>query len=207
MVALLTFDTNVIFDIWSGRDGDHAVLLLQLAEAGRVELVLPEFVLLEFRGTALRWVREQRARIEPLRHLVREWERCEPLGEAADDVRSGVRKLLAELDTLSNNVDPVIARVSAIARVEPHTVDVHFRGDIRYLEGRAPDRPVDGLKDCRIYEALLEILRVDKGNSRTHKVFATKDGDFTKFPDVVAEVQALGAQMRGDLGRLYGELR
>jgi hypothetical protein len=205
--ALLTFDTNVIFDIWSGRDGDHAVLLLQLAEAGRVELVLPEFVLLEFRGTALRWLREQRARIEPMRQLVREWERCEPLGEAADDVRGGVRKLLAELNTLSNHIDPVIARVRAIARVEPHTFDLHFRGDLRYLAGHAPDRPVDGLKDCRIYEALLGILRADVGNARPHKVFATKDGDFTKFPELVAEVQALGAQLRGDLGRLYGELR
>lgn len=207
MAALLTFDTNVIFDIWSGRDGDHAVLLLQLAEAGRVELVLPEFVLLEFRGTALRWLREQRSRIEPVRQLVKEWERCEPLGDAADDVRGGVRKLLGELETLGNNVDPVIERVRAIARVERHTLDTHFRGDLRYLAGQAPDRPVDGLKDCRIYEALLDILRADARNARPQKVFATKDADFTKFPELVAEVRALGAEMRSDLGRVYGELR
>jgi hypothetical protein len=52
MPALLVFDTNVVMDIWLGRDGDEAVLLLTLAENRRVDLVVPDFVLIEFQGTA-----------------------------------------------------------------------------------------------------------------------------------------------------------
>jgi hypothetical protein len=206
-LPLLTFDTNVLMDIWLGRDGDQAVLLLKLAEDGQLELLLAEFVLFEFRGTALRWLREQHSNVEATRRLVNAWDRSEPLAEAASDIRSGMGKLVTELEALARNVDLVIQRVRAIASVKTHTLDIHFRGDLRYLSGYPPDRPVDGLKDCRIYEAVLEIMKTDMNTTRPRKVFATKDGDFTRYSDLVAEIQQCGFELRSDLGRLYGELR
>ncbi|MGA3122315.1 MAG: hypothetical protein ABSF69_16250 [Polyangiaceae bacterium] len=79
-----------------------------------------------------------------MRQLVKESECCEPLGEAADDVRGGVRKLLGELDVLSNHVDPVNRPRARHCARGPHTLDVQFRGDLRYLARYAPDRPVNG---------------------------------------------------------------
>ena len=90
-LPLLIFDTNVVMDIWLGRDADQAALLVQLAESAKVELFLPEFVLIEFRGTALRWIREQRTVLDrSVRPFISEWARSKPLGEAADD-KGGVR--------------------------------------------------------------------------------------------------------------------
>lgn len=53
-VPLLVFDTNILMEVLLGRDGAAAVLLVELAEQLKVELVVPEYVLFEFRGTALR---------------------------------------------------------------------------------------------------------------------------------------------------------
>ena len=199
---LLIFDTNVVMDIWLGRDGDEAVLLVQLAETGKVELSLPEFVLIEFRGTASRWIREQRAVLESsVRKHVREWGRSKPLGEAADDMRGGVAKLARELDVLSSNIEAVRSRLNAVANVVPHTVEIHFKGDLRYLGGYPPDRPVDGIKDCRIYEAVLEIVK------RTRRVYVTKDSDFSSYSELVDELRSHGVELANKLGQLYGELR
>jgi len=207
-LPLLIFDTNVVMDIWLGRDGDQAVLLVQLAETGKVDLILPEFVLIEFRGTAFRWIREQRAALESnVRKHVREWARSKPLGEAADDVRGGAVKLARELDVLANNIEAVRSRLQAVATVVPHTIEIHFKGDLRYLGGYPPDRPVDGIKDCRIYEAVLEIVRADAGNARARRVYVTKDGDFSNYTELVDELRSHGVELTDKLGRLYGELR
>jgi hypothetical protein len=64
------------------------------------------------------------------------------------------------------------------------------------LSGLPPDRPVDGLKDCRIYEAV---------NPRS-RFLVTRDADFD-MPELVSELDALGFKIRKDPGRLYGELR
>jgi len=205
---LLIFDTNVIMDIWLGRDGDQAVLLVQLAETGKVELFLPEFVMIEFRGTASRWIREQRAALESnVRKHVKEWGRSKALGEAADDMREGVAKLARELDVLANNIEAIRSRLNAVARVVPHTLDIHFKGDLRYLGGYPPDRPVDGIKDCRIYEAVLAIVKADAASVRTRRVYVTKDSDFSNYNELVNELRGYGVELAHKLGQLYGELR
>lgn len=146
---LLVFDTNILLDVWLGRDNHQAVLLVRLAEDHRVELVVPEYVLVEFRGTALRWVRDERERLNnAVRRAANEWARSQELGGPAEDIRVAATAIEAKLSQLSSQVDVVVARVSSVARVPKHTRDVHFRGDSRYMSGRPPDRPVDGLKDC-----------------------------------------------------------
>lgn len=204
---LLIFDTNVVMDIWLGRYGDQAVLLVQLAETTKVELILSDFVLVEFRGTALRWIREQRAALDSnVRRFAAEWARSKPLGEAADDMRGGAVKLARELDILANNIEAVRSRLKAVAQVVPHTMEIHFKGDLRYLGGYPPDRPVDGIKDCRIYEAVLEIVKADAANARPRRVYVTKDRDFSKYSELVDELKSHGVELSGNLGQLYGEL-
>ena len=63
-LPLLVFDTNILMDIWLGRDGNQAMLLLELAEKKRLELVVPEYVLLEFQGAALRHAQGEKARLQ-----------------------------------------------------------------------------------------------------------------------------------------------
>jgi hypothetical protein len=78
-----------------------------------------------------------------------------------------------------------------------------MRGDLRYLAGHPPDRPGDGLKDCRIYEAVLEIAEAERATARP-KFLVTRDSDFDALE---ADLTALDFKIRKDPGRLYGELR
>ncbi|MEX1366147.1 MAG: PIN domain-containing protein [Nannocystaceae bacterium] len=204
--AVLIFDTNILVDIWLARDGNESVLLLQLAEEGIVDLVLPEYVLIEFRGFALRWLRDERAKLEQrVRTLAREWGRSDDLDEGADLIAAGCRKVDEGLEGLRNTIDQVAKRVRAVARVKPHTPEIHFRGDLRFLSGRPPDRPIGGIKDCRIFEAILEIAAEQERGERL-KYVVTKDQDFD-HEELRLQLDAQGFSIRKDPGRLFGELR
>ncbi len=85
---LLIFDTNVLMDVLLGRDGDSATLLVGLAEARAVDLVVPEYVLIEFRGTALRWSREEARRLADVRQALNEWARVRELDVAATAMKT-----------------------------------------------------------------------------------------------------------------------
>jgi predicted nucleic acid-binding protein len=203
---LLVFDTNVLMDVWLGRDGDQAILLVQLAESGKVELVIPEYVMREFRGTALRLIREERAKLDSqVRAPAKSWSRSGVLGEGAELIQAGARIIQERLEDLSRKVDGLASQLAAVAKIVPHTMAIHFQGDLRYLSGHPPDRPTDGIKDCRIYEAILDVAKGDEVNRRP-KFLVTKDSDFD-YPELRAELATLGFSIRGDLGRLYGELR
>lgn len=187
------------------RDGEHAALLVELAELGRVDVVVPEYVVREFRGTALRWIRDERERTDVVRNSANGWGRCFELGAPADDIRRAASIVAEQLAKLEAQVDEVIARLRNAAQVPAHTQAVHFRGEIRCLEGRPPNRPGVGLADCRIYEALLEIAEQHSGSTQ-HKFFVTRDSDFDS-PELIEELARHGFSIRRDLGRLYGELR
>lgn len=120
-------------------------------------------------------------------------------------MRLAATQLEEKLTELAARIDDVIKRIKSVARVTPHNQDIHLRGDLRYLSGRPPDRPVDGLKDCRIYEAVLDIANADKANARK-KFLVTKDSDFD-FTELVDELAALGFTIHKKPGQLYGELK
>lgn len=92
-----------------------------------------------------------------------------------------------------------------MATIEKHTPEIHFRGDLRFLRGAPPDRPADGIKDCRIYEAVLAVARSAVDQSRS-KFLVTKDKDFD-FPQLHEELLTFGFVIRSDIGKLYSELR
>lgn len=202
---LLVFDTNILMDVLLGRGGDVATLLVELAEQGHADLVIPEYVLFEFRGTALRWLQNEALSLKKVREAANEWTQSQKLDVPAFAIKEASRLIEEKLDELATKVDVVIERVRAVATVEKHTQDLHFRGDLRYLQGLPPDRPGDGIKDCRIYVAILAIAQAQQAADRA-KFLVTKDADFDD--DVLkAELGQLGFEIRKDPGRLYGELR
>jgi predicted nucleic acid-binding protein len=202
---LLVFDTNILMDILLGRNGDAAVLLVKLAEQGVVELAIPEYVLFEFRGTALRWIGSERERLVGVRQAANEWSRSQELNGPAEEISSAARRVAAALDQLAPEVDIVLTRMRKVAKVQEHTQEIHFQGDLRFLQGLPPDRPGHGIEDCRIYEAVLEVARSERETSRS-KYFVTCDADFV-YPALQAELTSLGFAIRSDPGKLYGELR
>jgi hypothetical protein len=203
-LPLLIFDTNIVMDIWLGRANAEAVLLVDLAEEKKVELKIPGFVVIEFRGTALRWIREQRATLEVMRKHLNEWGRTQALGVVADEMRDRSKTLENELNGLQDNVEQVRNRLCAAATIVEHRIELHFKGDLRYLGGYPPDRPVDGIKDCRIYEAVLDIVKDDVAKQKVRRrVYVTKDADFNPL---VEELAAYNVELSNHPGKLYGEL-
>lgn len=95
--------------------------------------------------------------------------------------------------------------IPTFARIVPHTQAAHLKGELRYLSGRAPDGPLKGLKDCRIYEAVLEIAHGDHLNKRD-RYFVTKDKDFRK-ESLIDELALLGVTLEHEVGKLYAALR
>src|SRR3990172_1486470 len=96
-LPLLVFDTNLLMEVLLGRDGAAAVLLVELALQRRIELVIPEYVLLEFRGTALRWIRGELERLEVVRRFAREWARSQELDQPAEEIRSAASDIESKL--------------------------------------------------------------------------------------------------------------
>ena len=87
-LPLVMFDTNVIFDFFLGRDPE--VLLLAQLSRQQIEIRVPEFVLMEFRGSVLRDLGSKEQTLSSVRRLATELDR-------ADHWMSGVDSLRADL--------------------------------------------------------------------------------------------------------------
>lgn len=205
MLPLIVPETNILLDIWLGRRESVAELFLDLAENDQVALTIPEYALLEFRGTAQKWLRTSRRQLEDTWIPVKTWCRTTPLGETADDIKERLHIIKSDFDKLEEEIENLVARFNSCATVVPHSQRIHFRGEKRFLAGEPPGRPRESLKDCRIYEAVLAIAKEDVGNKRPLKVFATRDDDF-KDSSIIGELDAVGFELRQEMGRLYGEV-
>ena len=204
-LPLLVFDTNILMEILLGRDGGDARNLLKLAEEGKSEVVVPEYVLFEFRGTANRWFRAEKEKFVLIRRAANEWNRSQEIEQPVEQLKATVGQIEEEMKRLEASVQPLIRRIRAIARVVPHTVDLHFRGDLRFLEGVPPEHRGDGLEDCRIYEALLEIAKSEPHAQRA-KYLVTRDTDF-HVKELLEELGGFGFKISQDPSKLYAQLR
>jgi hypothetical protein len=201
---LLIFETSILLDYLFERDA--VAPLVDLAERGKVELVIPQMALAEFRGTALRLANLLGTKkIEQIRSTASALSRTRTsaMAAAVDKIREGCADAAAELDTVKGKIDAVAERVSRVAKVVPHTAEAHLEGYLRYLAGHPPDRPRKGLKDCRIFEAVKAVALSDSPLTRPLRVFLTKDSDFDA---VTPELLPLGVRLERQVGRLYGEL-
>jgi predicted nucleic acid-binding protein len=204
-VPLLVFDTNILMEILLDRDRREARNLLELAEDKKSEIVVPEYVLFEFRGVASRWFRAEKEKLVLMRRAINEWSRSQEIEQPVKRLKAAVADIEEEMKRLEAGVAPLIQRIRAVARVVPHTVDLHFRGDLRFLEGVPPERRGDGLEDCRIYEALLEIARSEPHVQRA-KYLVTRDADF-QVKELLEELAGLGFKISKDPSELYEQLR
>lgn len=203
----LTFDTNILMDVLLDRDGGQASMLVELAEEGLLELVIPEYVLLEFQGTARRELRRERHNLTEVRRMLKSWLRCGSLDEPAMNMRDEARRIAHELEETERNITRVVEQIETAAIIKPHTQELHFLGDLRFLRGDPPDRPRDGIKDCRIYEAILALAREENEREIGRpRYLVTKDSDFD-YPTLREELRELGWEIHNKPGKLYGDIR
>jgi len=201
-LPLVMFDTNVIFDYFLGRDPE--ILLLAQLSRQYVEIRIPEFVLMEFRGSILRELGAKEKALSAVRQLANELERADHWMSGVDRLRTGSELVMEDIARLRGKLDTFLDAVRRQFDVEPHSSEVHYKGDLRYVQGLPPDEPKRGVQDCRIFEAALAIGRADAANNRPARFFLTKDSDFLKKGGVQQELNALGIELVGSAGRIYG---
>ncbi len=204
-LPLLIFDTNILIDLWTQRDEGTATTLVSLANT-KAEILVPEFVREEFRGTAHTWIKAERRRVELFEKNIASWKRPALLSAFADGMSEATENAKKSIGILNENIDVIYSSsIPTFARIVPHTQAAHLKGELRYLSGRAPDAPSKGLKDCRIYEAVLEIAQGDQLNNRD-RYFVTRDEDFRKT-SLIDELASLGVTLAHQVGKLYAALR
>jgi|GEM_PF-1395450 len=199
-LPLVVFDTNVLFDFFLGRDPD-VMLLAQLAGSA-VEFRVPEFVLMEFRGSVLKELGKKEEMLGPVRALANELDRADSWMSAADHLRNGADLASSDILRLKARVDPFLTQLRKTFTIVPHSIDVHYRGDLRFVQGLPPDRPKRGVQDCRVFEAVLDIARNDQTPNRPEKLFFTKDSDFDR-PGVAEELKKFDFNLESSAGRIY----
>jgi predicted nucleic acid-binding protein len=201
-LPLVMFDTNVIYDFFLGRDPE--VLLLAQLSRQQVEIRIPEFVLMEFRGSILRELGGKEQALSSVRRLATELERADHWMSGVNSLRTGCELVAEDIARLRGKLDTFLDVVRRLFDVEPHSPEIHYKGDLRYVQGLPPDEPKRGVQDCRIFEAVLAIGRADAANLRPARYFLTKDTDFLKKSGVSEELNVLGIELVGSAGRVYG---
>jgi predicted nucleic acid-binding protein len=201
VLPLVMFDTNVLFDFFLGRDPE--VLLLAQLSRRHVEIRVPEFVLMEFRGSILRELGNKEHALSSVLQLAKELERADHWMSGVDSLRVGCELVSADIARLRGKLDVFLDVVRKQFDVEPHSLEIHYRGDLRFVQGLPPDEPKRGVQDCRIFEAALAIGRADSANARPGRFFLSKDSDFLKKSGVKEELTALGIELVGSAGRIY----
>jgi len=200
-LPLVMVDTNVLFDFFLGRDPE--ILLLAPLSRKYVEIRVPEFVLLEFRGSILRELGRIEDSLNSVRRLANELERADHWMSGADALRGGSELIAQDLARLRTRVDPFIDMVHKRFDVVPHSPEIHYLGDLRFVRGLPPDKPKRGVQDCRILEAVLAIARQDAAVARPERFFLSKDADFRDQQGVADELRAVGVTLVGAAGPMY----
>ncbi|MGH7438193.1 MAG: PIN domain-containing protein [Polyangiaceae bacterium] len=202
VLPLVMFDTNVLFDFFLGRDPE--ILLLAGLSPQYVEIRVPEFVLMEFRGSILRELGKIEDSLNGVRRLANELDRADHTMSGVDPLRAGCELAALDLAHLRTRVDPVLEAIRRNFNIVPHTQALHYLGDLRFVRGLPPDKPRRGVQDCRIFEAVLEIARQDVGVARPARFLLTKDSDFLGQQGVRDELLAVGVTLVGAAGPIYG---
>lgn len=199
------FDTNVLFDYFLGRDPD--VVLLVSLSGTKLEIRVPEFVLLEFRGSVLRELGKLQRRLQETQALANDLDRADELKGGASKLFTGIVDATRDVDRLKQKVDPFLVTVRGQVTVMPHSPDLHYRGDLRFVQGLPPDEPKRGVQDCRIFEAALDIARADAAVARTNRYFLTKDSDFLRKPGVAQELATLNVELIDRAAPIYWQFK
>jgi predicted nucleic acid-binding protein len=125
-LPLVMFDTNVLFDFFLGRDPE--ILLLAGLSPQYVEIRVPEFVLLEFRGSILRELGKTENSLNDVRRLAKELERADHWMSAVDSLRAGCELAAQDVTRLRARIDPFIEVVGRTFVVVAHSPQLHSYG-------------------------------------------------------------------------------
>jgi len=169
---------------------------LQLAEAGKIQLILPAFAIAEpFSAWVGRKRRREHLHSELAREL-RELGRSKPYAGSREEFQDVTKALLVSGEEEKLRLDATIAQILKEAVLIPIEADV-IRSAIE-IQTRNRLSPQDSI----IYASVLShVATVAKEEP---KCFITKNSRDFSNPDIVQELSALGCELGTNFGEGYG---
>jgi len=194
-------ESNIVFDLGLGRDRNVAHLV-ELAEATHIELIIPEYALVEADGQSVSIINSRKNKIKEFDQFLAQ------LGRGAL-YQSIVPALREQLDALLSNCNQdrltfikALERLRRICTVIPQTPQAHVMGELRFKSALPPFKP----EDCQIYEAILEFVRTHSSNYQS-MFFLTKDREDFDWEEIHHELTALGVEILFSSGECVRHLR
>lgn len=189
-------ESNFILELaYLQEDHENCGRILKLAEAGKIQLILPAFAIAEPFSA---WVGRKKRRNEVNEKLtseLRELGRSEPYSGSRDEFQEITKALLVSSEDEKLRLDAAIERVLAgavLIPIEGNTV----RSAIEIQKSRRLD-PQDSI----VYASVLSDL---PGRKDEPSCFVTKNSRDFATPDIIQELARYRCELITDFGVAYG---
>jgi hypothetical protein len=189
-------ESNFILELaYLQEESNHCEKILQLAEVGKVNLILPAFAIAEPFSAWVGRKRQRQQLHEKLGQELRELGRSEPYARARETFQDVTKALLISSEEEKSRLDGVILRVldqSYLIPIEASVVKNAIEFQTKYKLS-----PQDSI----IYASVLLHLS-DIQNDE--KCFITKNSKDFASPDVIQGLLDLGCGLATNFGHGYG---
>lgn len=190
-------ESNFILELaYLQEDHENCGRILKLAEAGKIQLILPAFAIAEPFSA---WVGRKRRREHlhsELTQELRELGRSEPYAGSREEFQDVTKALLVSGEEEKLRLDAAIAQILKESELIPIEADV-IRSAIE-IQTRNRLSPQDSI----IYASVLS--HVANVSKEEPKCFITKNSRDFSNPDIVQELSALGCELGTNFGEGYG---
>lgn len=200
---VVLIDTCSLLDMVRARDefrADHAraaTALLELAEARRLTIVLPQQVISEYnahldaiRQSAVKAVDDASARVKQMAGIMRAY---------GEEIELGHQPRGEIFATAAGRM---LERLLAIAVVSDHTQDITNNALTRSLAGLAPAGPgKEALKDCIVLETCLDTIDRVRGRGHQHSAHFLS-ANIREYGEPTTNRRTLHLQLEPEFNRL-----
>ena len=189
-------ESNFILELaYLQEDHENCGRILKLAEAGKIQLIVPVFAIAEPFSA---WVGRKRRRKEVHENLtkeLRELGRSKPYADSQEEFLEITTVLLVSGEDEKLRLDAAIERVLAAAALIPIEANT-VRSAIEIQKSRSLE-PQDSI----VYASLLSDLPSREGEPRC---FVTKNSKDFANPDIIQDLAGHRCELFTDFGAAYG---
>jgi len=178
--VIVSVETNFILELaLQQQEADQADAILQLAEAKRIQLVIPAISFAEAYSKLIALSKKRNRLHQDLRTEIKQMARSQPYAELEQTSKSIADALVSCTTVHASQLSKTADRLRACAQVIPLTAKVIF--EMSFLE------PIFELEsgDAFVYASIHEYL---KEVGRPRSLFVTKDKDFQQTAEYLAAV-------------------
>lgn len=194
-------ESNIIFDLAFERDR-NVPYLIELAGNTEIELIVPEYALVEADGRSVSIVEAREKKIREFNQFLGQLGRGAMYQSNVPALRRQLQLLLSNCRQDRIRFQETLKDLRQICTVIPQTPQAHVMGELRFKSALPPFKP----DDCQIYEAILEFIRLHRPEYQAI-FFLTKDREDFDWQEINRELATLGVEISFSSGECIRRLR